>query len=97
MAYLVPSLARLRTEFNQLNPGRDKASDGWIGDAEHQANPTSDHNPDERGAVHAIDVDNTGPWPALSAGRSASRSPAAVSSPMPLCPWVTSIPVSSRP
>lgn len=63
MAYLVACLAVLRDEFDRLNPGRDKASDGWIGDADHSSRD-SDHNPDDKGAVHAIDVDETGPWPA---------------------------------
>lgn len=54
--WLIPSLATLRAEFNALSPGRDRASDGWIGDTAHAATE-SDHNPDERGAVHAIDVD----------------------------------------
>jgi len=60
--YLVPSLAALRAEFNSLAPNRDRSSDGWIGDAAHSSR-ASDHNPDSKGAVHAIDVDNTGPWP----------------------------------
>jgi hypothetical protein len=67
---LVPCLVSLRTEFNRLSPGRDKASDGSIGDAAHQKEP-SDHNPDDTPGVatpytdadnipevHAIDVDN---------------------------------------
>ncbi|WP_328462292.1 hypothetical protein OHA21_34830 [Actinoplanes sp. NBC_00393] len=56
MATLVPSLVRLRTDFNTVFPGRDKSSDGWIGDTAHQGRD-SDHNPDERNLVHAIDVD----------------------------------------
>lgn len=72
---LVPSLVALRNEINRLAPGRDKASDGAIGDPAH-ASSVSDHNPDETGntggvedsdsinEVHAIDVDATGPWPA---------------------------------
>src|SRR5688572_25663599 len=56
MPQLVPSLVALRTEFNRLFPGRDKTSDGWIGDTAHSATK-SDHNPDLRGLVHAIDVD----------------------------------------
>ncbi len=56
MATLIPALARLRDEFNRLAPKRDKASDGWIGAPAHAAR-TSDHNPDDRGYVHAIDVD----------------------------------------
>ena len=73
MAILIPCLVQLRAEFDALAPGRSRASDGWIGDAAHAAE-TSDHNPDETGAVpihdadkinevHAIDVDNAGPWP----------------------------------
>jgi hypothetical protein len=65
---LIPCLVKLRDEFNQLAPNRDKASDGSIGDAAH-AQTNSDHNPDEDSAVlrdhdadsknevHAIDVD----------------------------------------
>jgi len=56
MAYLVPSLVQLRSEANARYPGRDKSSDGWIGDAAHGAT-NSDHNPDSRGAVHAFDLD----------------------------------------
>jgi hypothetical protein len=64
---LVPCLVALRNEFNRIAPGRDKASDGSIGDTAH-AGTVSDHNPDETGSVpirdadkrnevHAIDVD----------------------------------------
>ena len=64
---LVPCLVSLRNEFNRLAPGRDRTSDGSIGDTAH-AHSSSDHNPDETGAtpyedadsineVHAIDVD----------------------------------------
>ena len=64
---LVPCLVALRGEFNELAPGRDRTSDGSIGDAAH-ATSSSDHNPDETGTtpyedaddlneVHAIDVD----------------------------------------
>jgi hypothetical protein len=56
VAELIPALDALRTEFNLRAPGRDKASDGWIGDASHSARD-SDHNPDSRGLVHAVDVD----------------------------------------
>lgn len=56
MAELVLCLVMLRTEFNEIAPDRDKESDGWIGDAAHQQE-LSDHNPDNRGFVHAIDVD----------------------------------------
>jgi peptidoglycan hydrolase-like protein with peptidoglycan-binding domain len=54
--YLAPSLVRLRASINAAFPKRDKRSDGWIGDRAH-ANRTSEHNPDSRGCVHAIDVD----------------------------------------
>jgi hypothetical protein len=53
---LVPCLVALRGEFDALFPLRDKGSDGWIGDPAHQARD-SDHNPDSRGLVHALDVD----------------------------------------
>jgi hypothetical protein len=65
---LVPCLVALRNEFDRIAPGRDRASDGSIGDAAHEKE-VSDHNPDETGAVpirdsdrvnevHAIDVDD---------------------------------------
>jgi hypothetical protein len=64
---LIDALERLRAEFNAIAPGRDKRSDGSVGDAAH-ADSESDHNPDETGnvpirdadrvnEVHAIDVD----------------------------------------
>jgi len=56
-ARLIPAAVSLRDAFNRLAPARDKASDGWIGDTAHQQT-ASDHNPDERGLVHAIDVDD---------------------------------------
>lgn len=60
--YLAPCLVQLRTEFNEEDSTRDKGSDGWIGDAAHQAEH-SDHNPDSHGRVLALDIDSTGPWP----------------------------------
>ncbi|MFG1800187.1 peptidoglycan-binding protein [Micromonospora carbonacea] len=54
--YLVPNLATLRTEFNARWPGRDRRSDGWIGDQAH-ASGTSGHNPDETGRAERQDAD----------------------------------------
>jgi hypothetical protein len=82
MVILIPSLVKLRSEFNELNALRDKSSDGWIGDRAH-ATSSSDHNPDESGAtpyedadstdeVHAIDIDKTGPWRHPQTGASLS-------------------------
>lgn len=61
--YLASSLVNFRNRINKAWPKRDKASDGWIGDAAH-ASRYSDHNPDDRGCVHAIDVDRDGIHPA---------------------------------
>lgn len=52
---LAKSLIRLRDQINQLAPHRSKVSDGSVGDTSHAARP-SDHNPDSRGVVAAIDV-----------------------------------------
>ena len=60
--FLAPALVKLRDEVNSRFPGRDKASDGWIGDASHQASK-SDHNPcwscsgKSKGIVRALDID----------------------------------------
>ncbi|MET0418902.1 MAG: hypothetical protein ABW022_23045 [Actinoplanes sp.] len=73
---LVPSLVQLRSEFNAIAPGRDKSSDGTIGDSAHSS-LVSDHNPDETGRVpihdadrlnevHAIDVDKDLRTPGLT-------------------------------
>lgn len=59
MATLAPSLRNLFNEIDAAWPNRDRRTDGWIGDAAHQARQ-SDHNPDSRGIVHAIDVDKDG-------------------------------------
>lgn len=53
---LVKGGVKLRDQINTRFPKRDKASDGWIGDAKHRARK-SDHNPDPQGWVHAIDID----------------------------------------
>jgi len=70
---VVPSLLKLRDEFNLVSPKRDKGADGTIGDTSHSS--SSDHTPDEdsrvlrdhdadsKNEVHALDIDSTGPWP----------------------------------
>lgn len=70
----VPASVSLVGEFNDIAPGRDKSSDGTVGDLAHQQS-ASDHNPDETGntggkedsdsinEVHGRDVDMSGPWP----------------------------------
>jgi hypothetical protein len=55
VARLAGSLIKLRTQIDELAPGRAKASDGWIGDAAHAARK-SDHNPDASGVVRALDI-----------------------------------------
>jgi hypothetical protein len=70
VAVLTSSLVRLRADINDAFPGRDKATDGWIGDAAHRAR-TSGHNPDDtagskpestdadsKAEVRALDVDD---------------------------------------
>jgi hypothetical protein len=47
---------QLRLQIDDTYPDRDKRSDGWIGDTSHKARP-SDHNPDAKGIVRAIDID----------------------------------------
>lgn len=53
---LVAAGVTLRRQVDQAFPRRDRRSDGWIGDKAHQARK-SDHNPDSRGWVHALDID----------------------------------------
>ena len=56
MAWSVaPSLVAMRYELDRLFPNRSTASDGTIGDVDHQARK-SDHNPGARNLVHARDV-----------------------------------------
>lgn len=61
--YPAPCLLELRNELDEKYPGRDKRSDGMIGDPAHAARD-SDHNPDRDsippGCVRAFDVDNDG-------------------------------------
>lgn len=64
---LTPAMVRLRAEVDAIAPGRDRRSDGSIGDQSH-ASGVSGHNPDETGnseyrdsdrvnEVRAIDLD----------------------------------------
>lgn len=55
MARLVAAGVTLREQFNQRWPNRDKRSDGWIADGNHD--PASFHQPDAAGFVRAIDLD----------------------------------------
>lgn len=55
MAYPAPFTKAILAEATAIAPGRNKASDGTVGDADHQAR-TSDHNPDSKGMTHAADV-----------------------------------------
>lgn len=57
-----PSVKALLDQATALYPERDRRSDGIIGDARHQAEPTSDHNPDGLGCVHAADVTHGPYW-----------------------------------
>ena len=54
--YPVAGVTKLRDQVDNRWPKRDKRTDGIIGDAAHQARQ-SDHNPDSKGAVHALDLD----------------------------------------
>ena len=64
MAKLCAAGVTLRDQVNKRWASRDKASDGWIGDAAHAARDGwgtngkgSYHNQDPNGVVHAIDLD----------------------------------------
>lgn len=54
---LARSLEQLRAQVNAAYPGRDKSSDGTLGDARHAASK-SEHNPDANGVVRALDITN---------------------------------------
>ncbi len=56
MARLVAAGVELRKQVDRRWPRRSRLSDGWIGDQAHQSR-RSDHNPDGRGWVHALDID----------------------------------------
>ena len=72
MAKLCAGGDKLRRQVNHRWPRRDRASDGWLGDRDHQKRK-SDHNPTD-GVVYAIDLDENmgkrGPW---RNGRTAQR------------------------
>ena len=53
---LSKSAIQLREQIDDAFSGRDRTSDGWIGDTRHSARK-SDHNPDGQGWVRALDVD----------------------------------------
>lgn len=57
VARSVESLKVLLAQVNKLAPKRNKAADGWIGDAKHMARH-SDHNPEPDGTVDARDITN---------------------------------------
>lgn len=57
---LAKSLAQLRTQLDALHPNRNKAWDGTKGDERH-ASIVSDHNPDSRGIVCAMDITHDPP------------------------------------
>jgi len=55
--YVANSLEAELRDYNTIEPKRSKASDGWLGNASHQAT-RSDHNPDYRagGIIRAGDL-----------------------------------------
>lgn len=52
----VAGVSTLKRQIDARWPKRDHASDGIKGDDAHAAR-TSDHNPDSKGLVHALDID----------------------------------------
>ena len=56
-ARLSKAAEQLRSEINKKYPNRDTRSDGWLGDTAHQKRK-SDHNPDNKGWVRAVDIDS---------------------------------------
>ena len=54
--FLSKAAVQLREQVDDCFPERLRKSDGWIGDARHSTRK-SDHNPDAKGWVRAIDID----------------------------------------
>jgi hypothetical protein len=52
---LAKSLEKLRIQINAAHPTRSRVSDGSVGDISHSKRK-SDHNPNARGVVTAIDI-----------------------------------------
>jgi hypothetical protein len=48
---------QFREQVDQSFPDRDRRSDGWVADARHVAAGRSDHIPDAKGWVFALDID----------------------------------------
>jgi len=57
--HLAPSLVQFRAEVDKKWPKRSKKSDGTVGDTSHSARK-SDHNPNSRSSVNAIDITRLG-------------------------------------
>lgn len=57
---LTKGLRSLLAQIDAAFPGRDKASDGTIGDAAHMAESSSGHNPDDTPGSHAEYNDGDG-------------------------------------
>jgi len=57
LAKLCKAGQQLREQIDDDYPDRDRRSDGWVADARHLAKGNSDHIPDARGLVRALDID----------------------------------------
>ena len=66
------SLDQLLAQVNAAHPGRDRRSDGAIGDDAH-ASSVSDHNPDGLGVVHARDFTDDDLAPGMDANALAEQ------------------------
>jgi len=56
MAKLCKAGIQLREQVDDMYMDRDRKSDGWLGDTRHSVRK-SDHNPDKKGIVRALDID----------------------------------------